>query len=407
MSKHTLVRPDQLICLPTLESYARSQDKLILPSRDKFFFKMSNLRSETQVVPSFLWKFILMFGLVAESDKHAFYKITIFTFHLIAVFSITSGWISALIQFDIHRFKLKFANLMSFVLALGISYTMRRKRKSLSITIRKLSKISVCPQEKKINYLVLFLSILPIIYAVYSSLAANLSWLAKYHAFGNNIESKMAQILIIVTQCFLSAVVHPTFTNLVALLYCILCQCCTSALTTLTQEILQMSPKQFGPYKQLDILRRKAKIDDILEKIQAIFSLPAFFLIAGNFLSCGSVIGKHLYFGKEMYRSYHMKESVFYGISSFFCLTIILWVAGGVPIQVQKLKEAFYKKEHLRLLTITDFDEPTLKKGLFEDTDFVFTGCDIISFKRSTILALFGALLTYTVLAVSTTHHTD
>ncbi|GIZ01966.1 uncharacterized protein CEXT_622911 [Caerostris extrusa] len=168
----------------------------------------------------------------------------------------------------------------------------------------------------------------------------------------------MAQILIIVTQCFLSAVVHPTFTNLVALLYCILCQCCTSALTTLTQEILQMSPKQFGPYTQLDILRRKAKIDDILEKIQAIFSLPAFFLIAGNFLSLRFCWGSTCTLAKEMYRSYHMKESVFYGISSFFCLTVILWVAGGVPIQVQKLKKHFIKREHLRLLTITDFDDP-------------------------------------------------
>ncbi|GIY29866.1 uncharacterized protein CEXT_710481 [Caerostris extrusa] len=189
---------------------------------------------------------------------------------------------------------------------------------------------------------------------------------------------------------------------MVALLYCVLCQCCTSALANITQEILQLKPKQFSPHKQLDILRRKAKIDDILGKLQNIFSLPIFFLIAGNFLTCGSVIGKHLNYGTQQYRSYHIKESSFYGISSFCCLTATLWVAGGVSNQFQKLKEAFHKKEKLRLLNVTSLDEPTLKKGYFEETDFVFTGCDIIFYKRSTILTLFGALLTYTVLAVST-----
>ncbi|GFU09683.1 uncharacterized protein NPIL_325911 [Nephila pilipes] len=224
---------------------------------------------------------------------------------------------------------------------------------------------------------------------------------AKYDSFGYTVENPVAQILLVSIKTFTGAIVYPVFTNIVTLIFCSLCQHCCTLIDNLTQDVLKIPPEAFGPHQQIDVFRHKARIDDVLENLQAIFSLPSFLIIVANFLSCGSIVGWFLHFSLGSYEPFMIVESVFNGFNAFGCLVTVLWTAGSLPIRMQKLKEAFHNKSHLRLFTMQNFEESQLRRELFEKPDFVFTGCDMISYRRSSVLAAIGTLLTYTVLVIT------
>ncbi|GFT09900.1 uncharacterized protein NPIL_313161 [Nephila pilipes] len=279
---------------------------------------------------------------------------------------------------------------------------MRRKRKLLTTTIRRISRIKAFAHGAKINSLVFILCCNPPIYSISMVMTSNITGAAKLYAYGYEVEHPTTQALLVGSQTFLHTIVFPTLTDLVTLLHSTLCLSCYKLITKLTEEVLIIPPEAFGPSKQMDILKRKTRIDNLLEDIQSIFSLPSFFIIAANFSACGTVIGRFMYYDLENFRGRAITDSMILGINAFVCLICILWIAGGLPVHVQKLKEAFYKKAHLRLLILNSTKEPHLKRELIEKPEFIFTACDILSLKRSAILAIFGTLLTYTVLVINT-----
>ncbi|GFT33497.1 uncharacterized protein NPIL_668891 [Nephila pilipes] len=91
-------------------------------------------------------------------------------------------------------------------------------------------------------------------------------------------------------------------------------------------------------------------------------------------------------------------------INGFSCVAATLWIAGLVPIEMNTFKNSFYQKVHERLLhhqAVVGLEELHLKTDLFNEPEFVLTGCDILPLKRSTMLALVVTLFTYTVLVMS------
>ncbi|GFR13687.1 uncharacterized protein TNCT_716411 [Trichonephila clavata] len=163
-------------------------------------------------------------------------------------------------------------------------------------------------------------------------------------------------------------------------------------LTVLTRKILHYSPSEFGPSEQIDILRQKAKIDDILEHLQDIFSLPSFFVIITNIFMCSSILGKIM---TGILSKILIVTVVFYGLSNLVSLTVLLWIAGGLPTDQNKLKDAFYKRAHSRFLIILSPEELPFKREILDKTAFVLNGCNILYYTRNSIFTLTGMLLTY------------
>ncbi|GFU45841.1 uncharacterized protein NPIL_572401 [Nephila pilipes] len=163
----------------------------------------------------------------------------------------------------------------------------------------------------------------------------------------------------------------------------------------LTRKILQYKPEEFGPSEQIEILKQKAKLDDILVNIQIIFSLPSFLVITSNLLCCCSVLGLNL---NGINSKGRLTSVLFYGIPNLVSLIAVLWTAGGLPVEQHELKEAFYKKVHLRFLIFRVLEEPQCKRELLEKPDLVLNGCNIFFYTRSSILTVVGTLLTYTLL---------
>ncbi|GFY48346.1 uncharacterized protein TNIN_50531 [Trichonephila inaurata madagascariensis] len=91
----------------------------------------------------------------------------------------------------------------------------------------------------------------------------------------------------------------------------------------------------------------------------------------------------------------------FYATNSFGSLTAILWIAGGIPIALDRLKDEYFKKAHQKMLLASIPEEPKLEKWLFDRPEFVLTGCNIFSYRRNSLLAVVGTLLTYTFLVIN------
>ncbi|GBN27738.1 hypothetical protein AVEN_175059-1 [Araneus ventricosus] len=88
-------------------------------------------------------------------------------------------------------------------------------------------------------------------------------------------------------------------------------------------------------------------------------------------------------------------------VNSFGGLLVCLWIAGGLPVEEKRMKDAFRKKIQQRRLSRLSVDAICLEEEMSEKSDFVLSGCDIIHFRRSSIATLAGTILTYTILLIS------
>ncbi|GIY05926.1 uncharacterized protein CEXT_419561 [Caerostris extrusa] len=195
--------------------------------------------------------------------------------------------------------------------------------------------------------------------------------------------------------------IYPSITNVVTFLFSTLCLRCSYHINHLTKKIAACPPESFGLSKQLDVLRSKAKINEMMYRIEDVFSFPTFFIILANVLLSSSVIG---WFLLQNWASSHVSlkiKSTFQLVSAFLSTTAILWVAGGLAIEDSKFKEMFHRKIHLRMLYCGTTKEKDLGRNLSEEPSFALTGCNILPYRRSMILAVFGTLFTYTVLIMN------
>ncbi|KAF8797232.1 hypothetical protein HNY73_001517 [Argiope bruennichi] len=150
----------------------------------------------------------------------------------------------------------------------------------------------------------------------------------------------------------------------------------------------------------MHILQRKAKIDELLDNIQSAFSLPIFFIIIVNLLSCATSMGWFLHYEWNNFTADLIIQVGIYFTNGFCVLSTVLWTAGGIPICLENLKNEFYKKSHQRFISKRNLDEIQIRRELFEKQDFIFSACNIVPLRRSTLLATIGSLLTYTILVV-------
>ncbi|GIX82930.1 uncharacterized protein CDAR_209841 [Caerostris darwini] len=183
------------------------------------------------------------------------------------------------------------------------------------------------------------------------------------------------------------------------MLYCLVCIRSGELIEQLTQKVTHLSIENFVLSKRIEIMKQKSRIYDILDSIQEIFSFPSFMMVVANLLNCFSVL--NCYLDRNSWASGGISifiECSLYCVDSLVCLVSLLWIAGDVPVEDRKFKKAFQKKLNLRSHDLGNFEKCECEKLLLLKKDFVFTGWDILSYRRSSIFAVFGALMTYSVL---------
>ncbi|GBN90259.1 hypothetical protein AVEN_54753-1 [Araneus ventricosus] len=288
----------------------------------------------------------------------------------------------------------------TYIIGLFIFIEMRRKRKILSILLRMLQEVRPHAEKKKTRnlfYSICFAHVIPIVLHACSKFSAHTAW---FLAYCNPINDPQNQVLLILLKGTANSILYPIFPTLVLFFLCMLCQRICYEIRRLTSEISKVSPKEFTVSKQVDILRRKRNVEDILNILQNLFYSSSFFICMANFCCCCTQIGWVV----GIYRL----ENVWTMLTLFFLqlacsaasLLACFWVAGGLPIQMQAFIKEFQQKIEHRLMLRGREDEVNFGGRLDERSVFVLSGYDIIHFKRSSILALAASVLTYTLLLI-------
>ncbi|GFY48345.1 uncharacterized protein TNIN_50521 [Trichonephila inaurata madagascariensis] len=280
-------------------------------------------------------------------------------------------------------------------------FVMRCNKTHLMKVLRELDDISSDTSKRKTNYLIIVLCSMPFIYSISIIVVSKSNDYLLIYPYESEPKNRWVQIIILFLRCLFYFLYYPIFSDLIALFYCTLCLRCCNAIEQLTSDVIRCSPENFGTSTQIKILTQRSKIDNILSGIQNSFSYSSFFIILANILSCGSVLGALLKENLDEIESSTLLIWAFYTTNSFGSLTAILWIAGGVPIALGRLKDEYFKKAHQKMLLASIPEEPKLEKWLLDRPELVLTGCNIFSYRRNSLLAVMGTLLTYTFLLIN------
>ncbi|GIY51976.1 uncharacterized protein CDAR_251781 [Caerostris darwini] len=361
-----------------------------------------SLRHFKHNIPLFLYTFICCTGLTTKSDTSRWYNGTFVIFCMILLSVNIDYWIQVSVNLYVIEDILAYAAYaLIYALSTVAWYAVRSKRKQLTKLLHELQEISLPIHGKKIIFLLIILCCMHISFSITTSISAFKYEVALY-GYGHNLRDTYVYKLLIIIKILLYTLVFPTFLNIVALLYCLICLRIRELMKKLTRELTQCSTETFVILKRAEILKRKSSIDDILDVIQDIFSLPTFIIVVANLLNCFSVLSEYL----DNYSMLlsggisKMIECTLYTVNSLGCLIAVLWIAGDIPVEECKFKRTLQKKINTRLLFAGNSEKFKSEKLLLLKQDFVFTGLDILSYRRSSIFTLFGALMTYTVLII-------
>ncbi|GFX02662.1 uncharacterized protein TNCV_2011061 [Trichonephila clavipes] len=348
-------------------------------------------------IPKCIFTFLRFAGFVQISDENGKKLESRPLLQFLLFFIVIDYFLMTIISFEPFMIKVNSAFVLAMIISLVICVFMRRNRKRLSILFLKLQYLPPSPEEKIFDLLIPILFLIQVGLAAVCAMTADKD-ISTSFAYGKELKSHWARLMLIFFKEFLLLLICPLVPCLIALVYCTICLRCSSFIRNMAHKIAHYSPEQFGPSVQIRILHHKAKIDEILKMVQDIFSVPSFCFMLANTIYCYAILGFYLITTMQIYDI--MDFSVI-GISSFLCLIGTLWIAGALPVELNNLKEMFYEKAYLRLIFFGFYKEQNFRREIFEKPDFVFSGCDILFYKRSSILAAVGTLITYTVLVIN------
>ncbi|GFR05975.1 uncharacterized protein TNCT_668851 [Trichonephila clavata] len=345
-------------------------------------------------LPCFMHRIFCWIGFIKETNDKIFYRITSNLFKLILIFVNVDNWVIILRGNDPSYLVHSLTLIGTYVLASGAWYAMYLKRKRFSNLIIKLKELFLTTNKKHGVIFMFNMCCVPVVLTMITIVTHYDNY--EYFIYGYKIHINPAVLLVVVFKNILHTFVFPALTNVIALLYCIMCGHISNSIYQLSQDIIKYSPSNFDASKQVKKIKEITHIEEILDAIQNIFSVPTFLIVFANLFTCAHILSLYLKQSNHTVLSY--MEWVLYASNAVSCLIAILWIAGGVAIEERKFKDLFHKKAKLRMLLVESPDEPRLERWLFDKPDFVFTGWDIISYRRNTVLAVIGALITYTVL---------
>lgn len=303
-----------------------------------------------------------------------------------------------------EQWKITISYVLTMSLSIGTCLIMYRKRKELKLVLKNFRDLS---QPIKNNMhsnavlVVIFCTSLlyPVLIVVESEI---LDKRLKMYTYNKIILNKTLRSVVYYLKIAFITMLYPAFTNVVTLLVCKLCHQCSAELQSITASIMKCPSVKFTHSEQIEILRSKARIVEILEGIQGVFSLPSLFLGISQFSACFSLVRSLVLYDVKNFSFLEVIDNAFSGIYSTVPLIATIWIAGRIPIEIAKFKNAYYKKTEQRMFLGLSSEDARLEKWSYGMPDFVLTAGDFLQFKRNMILTFTGTLLTYTFLIITT-----
>ncbi|KAF8793822.1 hypothetical protein HNY73_001860 [Argiope bruennichi] len=276
---------------------------------------------------------------------------------------------------DKKRFRVNVFYRSSFILSSLMWIVLKHKRKYLTelLTIT----YNDCPFSlSKSQKLLLFLicCFMPVLFLAVISYGLITNDMNANFMYGIKL-NPYADFILSCLRCLLWFFAHPTWANLILFICSLLCQCVCKLMSHLTDAVEGCPSEEFTVQKQADILKLEARIEEAVFLIQKIFSLPSFFISTTHFCVCIVFLSKLAVrnLGKMSYGALCLDILRF--VNSFCGLVAFLWVAGRMPVEADRLKEAFRTKIKMRMIRYLKADEICFERVLDNDTKYVLFGC--------------------------------
>lgn len=302
-----------------------------------------------------------------------------------------------------YQWKISLAYMTAYTASCTNWLVMFRNRKRLANFLRNLQDVSASTDESHRPGNLEFVTIcgIPILAStIYATVAMSESYASyfKYLTYRKLVPNWTLRSIIVFLKSVQLSFLYPFATNLIALLFCTNCNQCCKLLQCLTKTVGEYKCENFSYRVQMAILKSKSKIVKVLGDLQDVFSLASLLVCLAGFSTCCSVVGSFVAYTINDMSPVMVGDLAYIACHSVLSVTIVIWTAGRVPVESAAFKRAFREKvEGRAFLGISE----NADRGLFELEDFVLTGGDVISFKRSLILTFIGTMLTYTFLMIS------
>ncbi|GIY65982.1 uncharacterized protein CDAR_454021 [Caerostris darwini] len=352
----------------------------------------------------FLLRILYCTGLLVDSDKSSRNRIiftVLFSIHLLVVADYVMEVI-LLIRSSISDlfFKITLINSVSYILSIVAWCELRRKRRILSLCLNMLRKTHVFSSRKVqiISFLFFFSLSISRLALDFKRSTDVLKYPIKMYGFEINTYVGITMIYI---KTILLMFINPTWINFIILLYCLLCGHVSKLIRLSRIHIERSSPEEFTSSRQAGIAKNEAKLSSLVQLLQNVFSVPSFLISVALFCTCITALGMLIVLFGEFQRFALQSLVALMFVNSFGGLVICLWTAGGLPVEVEKLKETLRKKLQQKRLSENLIGDTCGDMKSLKVSSFVLSGCNIVYFQRNSILALAGTILTYTILLVS------
>lgn len=371
-------------------------------------FRLSNSENGSilKITNSYLFKPISFVGLDGIPGISRRRRVINILFHaFILIVAIETGINFALMDITKNTTsKLTFLALMSNVLTAISWFMLLYKSKDLRRLTRRIQNDCPSSTKRKMENLCLwYVCTTPILYSIFMLILV-LSHPGPYYMYNYAIQNIYLKGMSSFISSFLSTFLYPTLSNLISLIFCSVCLRCCEYTRRLTFQIEICPPENFDLQTQVDLLKKQSRMEDaILRRFQNVYSSPSFLVYVAQFCACGNLLGWVVTSTDRFNDVVSMSSVVFYAVNSVGSLSASLWIAGGIAIEMKKFRDAFGEKTHKRRLMLVPYsNEASFEEGLNRMANFALSGCDILYYRRSSILTVVGAILTYTLLLLNT-----
>ena len=256
------------------------------------------------------------------------------------------------------------------------------------------------PQKMSTNISIFFVTIfIPILYSCISVFLMSHEDSNHYYTFftyGHKMkEFTLTLKIYLFLKTVISVMLDPMFTSIVTVLYCTLCHRCYLLLHECYHRFAKILHNNSEPTSSVYVIQATkdySKIIQILECLQAVFSLPTFFLVLVDFLSSFSTLASVLTVKLEERAPADTAENAFVFVYSVLLLAATIGYAAQIPIAESRIHNCFQRLNEKILWRrydgVVEKSDILPIKVVRERPIFVLSGCDIIYFKRGAVLTV-------------------
>ncbi|GFY60342.1 uncharacterized protein TNIN_196021 [Trichonephila inaurata madagascariensis] len=200
--------------------------------------------------------------------------------------------------------------------------------------------------------------------------------------------------------CFFNVNVYVSlqviFPGLLTCMYCTLCHRISKLLSCYKYKLMKVFNGSLTMPSKL-LVSQYFAILHVVDLLQNLFTEPIFLLILMNFLHMFSMLGYFISFFKHQFTIVVIGEVVIVVATTTLSTVVIIIFASKITATNQSIKKMFQRYKESRILASYKGDGAVFQLAI-ERENVLLSACDVVFFRKSLILSIFGALLTYSLL---------